>query len=330
MASLAMSVSAAVTAQATIKAQGDLSQTPDYLTITEDDALATNFASPNTGIYSTAGGNDFSVSLYAVDGANKYSPVASKSLEGLQIKFIANAYETAYTMSFSNVSGTEYFLQKGDDAANLIPMTEDYAFTCAVSAEIIFTVVKQAAPAYDYPRDGLTAGNWYTICLPKASSSFVGMELYKVAGYVEGQGLAVDPVEGQMVAGMPYIFLATATEIGVMYTGEAADAQTANYLVGVLADEFVTPAVAYVVANNVLNWAAAGTPVPANRAYLAKEDITTLGAPTISAPGRKFIAPKAMPTELNEVAAGMADGTYMINGQVVLVKGGKMFNVLGL
>lgn len=336
LASFAMSISATETARAKIFVQGDITKMPADVFMVEDDATAADFSDPNNGPY-LPGGSQFTPKFVAVNGTNEYGAVAIPNLEGLKLKFIANAYETDYTMSFSNVSGTQYFLQKGDDAANLIPMTEDYAFTCAVSAEIIFTVVKQAAPQKDYTRDAATViGNWYTICVPGGvnfEEYDLVMDVYTVAGYNAEKGLGLNPMTEAMQPGVPYIFQAKATQIAFNYIAESEVSNPVdgtNNLTGTFV-ETTTSAVAYVVANNMLNWAAAGTTVPAYRAYLNVADITELPIAN-NAPGRKFLpAPKGVVTGLDGAAInGMKNGKYIMNGRFMIVKDGKTTNVLGL
>ncbi len=77
--------------------------------------------------------------------------------------------------------------------------------------------VKKAGSIYhnrDYYTRDITDGRYGTICLPYASSSFEGAEFYEVAGVRENSNeeicaLVLKPLEGQLEAGKPYVFLAT-------------------------------------------------------------------------------------------------------------------------
>ena len=337
-ACISMWATAAVTAKMTIKVQGKLG---DEITIVEDDATAADFSNPNNGPKQMNTANSWCLNIYAMYGTTKMGAVAIPDVEGLKLQFKSSVKEGNYTMSFSDLEGTQYFLQKGEDAANLIPMTTDYAFSCTPGDVVEFTIVKQVAPQKDYTRENLTVDNWYTICVPggvDATEYAPVMDVYTVGGYNAAQGLAVDPLVGAMQPGVPYIFLAKATEIAFNYNGEVGalgPQEGANYLTGTFED-MQTENVAYVVANNMLNWAAAGTTVPAYRAYLNYPDITDGNFPVVNpllpAPGRKFLpAPKGVTTDLEGATVnGLQNGTYMVNGQLVIVKDGKTFNVLGL
>lgn len=332
VSTFAMNAAAEITAQATIKITADDSEFGDAINLYQD-ATGTVKTSDIRNTF-----NEFyDVQVYVVEGSDNYSSYSAADLNGVTFKFEANPEETEYTISFSNVEGCdEYFLQKGDDATNLIPMTTDYGFTCEKSAEIIFTVVKQAAPQKDYTRENLTVDNWYTICVPgavKAEDYASMMDVYTVGGYNAEKGLAVDLVSGDMEAGVPYIFQAKATQIAFNYIAESEVSNPVggtNNLTGTFV-ETTTPAVAYVVANNKLNWAAAGTTVPAYRAYLNVADITELPIAN-NAPGRKFLpAPKGVVTGLDGAAInGMKNGKYIMNGRFMIVKDSKIINVLGL
>jgi len=324
LASISMSMSAAVTAQVTFKVQGDLSKTPDYLTITEDDALSSNFALPNTGVYSTAGGNDFSVSMYAVNGTAKCSPVASKSLSNLVIKFEANAYETAYTMSFSSVTGS--ITLQNEDTSFVIDATKDYKFSCAKSEVIEFTVNPQSEDVYTRT---VTSGSYGTICLPWASTKLEGGVFYNVLGEFDAnQGVAMDLVTS-LQAGYPYVFLANSTEIKVTYD-PATEVQTVQYDDNDFYGSFVlmnVPKDNYILMNNLLyKTADATSTIAANRAYFDVENMDEYQA----IPGRKVVFMGTEATGLNAVkAAGAKAQKVMINGQMVIIRDGKMFNAQG-
>lgn len=325
LASFAMSISATETARAKIFVQGDITKMPADVFMVEDDATAADFSDPNNGPY-LSGGSQFTPKFVAVNGTNEYSAVAIPNLEGLKLKFIANAYETEYTMSFSNVSGTSYFLQKGDDATNLIPMTEDYAFTCAVSAEIIFTVVKQAAPAA-YTRD-VTPEQWGTICYPKSITEVQGGTLYSLT-YTDGAKVYAEEVILPTTAGQAYVFKADddATQLVMPYTGDDASVQTTHGLVGTFED-ITVPAGAYGILNNVVVEIAEGNALKAYRAYIKMEDLISDNAPKR---GRAIFMIQNATTGLDGAAInGMKNGKYIMNGRFMIVKDGKTTNVLGL
>ena len=179
-----------------------------------------------------------------------------------------------------------------------------------------------------------TPNNKYgTICLPYASASTTGAYFYEVAGKEDGKVYlaSVDALE----AGVPYIFEATAGTITVTYQGEAADeAGTANGLVGTF-EEIEVPNGMYILYNNAFcTNEPAGTlnKIRANRAYLNLADIEG-GAPQ-QMPGRRYIGMSVQgengETGFENITAPAGKTVKaIVNGQLIIIRDGEMYNAQG-
>ena len=210
-------------------------------------------------------------------------------------------------------------------------------------------------PYEEYIRDGLTAGNMGTICLPWASELYTGATFYKILYKElynnEPYNITLEEVTS-LEPGVPYVFVPVGDAIHVYYFSHTAvldPSQTeANGLYGTF--DYITDGAAgasgnklegnYVVANNMFRKCGAYCQLPQNRAYIKMNDVPVSG--TANAPkantGRRHIvignanAPQ-MPTAIDEVNDQMlngqcydilgrpvnmnnaAHGVYIINGQ---------------
>ena len=181
-----------------------------------------------------------------------------------------------------------------------------------------------------------TPNNKYgTICLPYASASTTGAYFYEVAGKEEGKVYlaSVDALE----AGVPYIFEKTASTITVFYTGEAVDApqnDDANGLVGTF-EEIEVPDGDYILYNDAFRTnEPEGTlnRIRANRAYLDMDNVE--GGVPVQMPGRRYIG---MDVEGENEATGLDNiqlpnansQKLIINGQLIIIRDGEMYNAQG-
>jgi len=323
LATFAVNVSAEITAQAKIKVTGDLGGVYEEVKLWADDAAAANFADKNNAPF-TKGTSNLAVEVYAMNGADKYSAVVLPELSGLKLKFVANAYETAYTMTFSDVMGT--IVLKAQDTTIVVDATKEYKFTCSLSGSKEFTV----AVYQTYERKDMSAGEWGTICLPWSSVELDGVTtFYDILGFKSAKnGIAIAKVSA-LEAGKPYMFQlnATSTKLTVTYdpTTEVAAPATMANVVGSFTGCTV-PKDMYIVKNNTLEKVAdATTSIAANEVYFDVDKMTTSGSDprTIYYFGEKE-------TGIQEiVAGGKMQGKMIIDGQLVIIKDGKVFNAQG-
>lgn len=200
----------------------------------------------------------------------------------------------------------------------------------------------------DYTRE-VASGSYGTICLPNGSDKFEGAKFYEVT-YKKGGYIYADEVT-TLVAGMPYIFHATSTEIKVYYNETTASAGSKNGVYGTFSD--ITDGDAgttgnvlegkyLLVAGPQVQKCAGNCSLAANRAYFVVSEISTDEKKTL--PGRQRIALGCQEenqatgldniTENGTIAPAMqgtydilgrqlsepaANGFYIINGKKVLV-----------
>lgn len=119
-----------------------------------------------------------------------------------------------------------------------------------------------------------TEGRYGTVCLPKGATAanITGADIFSIAGkrVDESDNLRSIVLEkvSDMEAGKPYIFLASGSELKVIYSGEAvAEALADNGLVGSFEYCDVAEGL-YLISNNKLVKCGPGCSIVGNRAYI--------------------------------------------------------------
>ena len=197
-----------------------------------------------------------------------------------------------------------------------------------------------------YTRTVSSIGNYGTICLPNAAI-ITGAELYTIAGMVsEGNYLSLEKVKNETVAGKPYIFKSTATEIKAYYMIESVEApitEDNNGLIGSFTKKTITDANGnpeagmggnlYVLKNNEICPAGNNVSVGAYKAYIDLDEVSPLG--NVPANGVKLFFEGSEDgiegVTINGNAKEIYDlsgrrviqpirGIYIIDGKKVLVK----------
>ena len=210
-------------------------------------------------------------------------------------------------------------------------------------------IYKKGTPDYgSYQRNGLTAGDYGTICLPKAGV-IEGATLFEIGSY-ENNIIYVDEVIGSvMEAGKPYIFQATADQLNVTYTsGTQVAASDANGLHGYYdLDNMATDEAAqknldqndgnYILYQNAY-WLVSGRAAYINnfRAYIKIGEIQNTPAPEPT-PGQAPRRRVAMSVHGTQTATGMENvqgdnvqcTKVLIDGQLFIIRGEQMFDVKG-
>ena len=187
----------------------------------------------------------------------------------------------------------------------------------------------------------VTPGNYGTICLPYGSSSYSGAEFYEVS-WLQKSGetpvnLYLDQLAdgNQLVAGKPYIFRATSSELTVTYTGEAVAAPVpgANGLTGsfdaISAGGVLTGN--YVVAQNKFWTATATAYADENRAYINATIVPTTEPAKV--PGRRRVslgaAGENAETGIDNIITTGTPVKVIENGQLIIIRDGVKYNVQG-
>ena len=181
----------------------------------------------------------------------------------------------------------------------------------------------------DYTRS-VTSGNYGTICLPRASASVSGATLYRIVDK-EATGIVIEQVDA-MEAGTPYIFHATDSELRVVMTGDEADVQDANGLVGFLNDGTIDVPQnghCYVIASNQLHLVNSDVIIATNRAYIDVNEIN----PIAPAPGSQRRVVKVADSE--QVVTDVSDVTsatcqkMLENGRLLIIRDGIKYTIHG-
>jgi hypothetical protein len=203
--------------------------------------------------------------------------------------------------------------------------------------QVVFTA---ADP--DYTRD-VTEGRYGTICLPKAGV-MVGATLYEIAYYgATSEKIFFDDIPtGEMEAGVPYVFLPNegVSELGVYYTADVVKpAYNRNGLHGFIGeseDEYYDIPAGddnYIIQNNQYRYVPTGAwaRIKSNRAFIHLTDITPV-EPAL-APGRKRMsigaAAPQITTGMDELNAAEAPVKVLINGELFILRGEKMYDATG-
>ena len=205
--------------------------------------------------------------------------------------------------------------------------------------------VTPPTPVLTDVRTGLTAGNYYTICNPKAMKNIHGATLWSFIGKDADFAYLVEETASTIEAGKPYILYATASTVQAELEGADAAAGSNGAIHGTLVamDQDALNAAAtaaghdlYLVIGNQLCQATGvpgttvGNSLPANRAYVILDDIT--GGKPASAPGRNV---RSMPmhknaaTGMDELNASEAPRKMIIDGKMYIFRGEKMYNANG-
>ena len=199
-------------------------------------------------------------------------------------------------------------------------------------------IFKLGTPDYgSYQRGELTVGNYGTICLPKAGT-IEGATLYSIGSFENGM-IYVDEVGTTLAAGVPYIFQATDDQLTVTYTSATVveTAGSANGLFGFynLNDEDAQKNLDQNDGNYILYqnqyWLVSGRAayIANYRAYIKIGEITNAQP----APGIRRVAMQVngqnTTTGVDNLNAGETPVKVMINGQMYILRGEKMYNANG-
>lgn len=213
----------------------------------------------------------------ASTNANNYLPIAQNSsrfYKNSTITFTPAAGVTIISVTYTATSvgyatamrdntWTNASAKLDEDDTKVVIITPSDG-TKAVIGEVSGTTggtdftIKYRFEEQTYSRT-VTADHYGTICLPYATTAAPeGATFYTVGGTTENGVMLVEH-DDALVAGTPYVFKATASEISATYTGFAADVQDATGLVGNLsATPMDVPTNCYVLSSNVLRKVATG------------------------------------------------------------------------
>lgn len=190
-------------------------------------------------------------------------------------------------------------------------------------------------------RAGFTVGKLATVCVPYAvaQEDIIGADVYEIAGKNEAGKIVFDQVvAGGMEAGVAYLVQAKAETATFYYSGDAvAEPQNeGKALKGTFSEIDIAVADAanvYFFKDNAL-WSAkeTGVKILANRAYLQMDEVQPVSSPN-PAPGRRRITMDVhgenAATGMDELNASEAPRKMIIDGQLYILRGEKMYNANG-
>lgn len=214
-------------------------------------------------------------------------------------------------------------------------------------SKITFTVDATQDP--DYTRDiaTLNIGNIGTLCVDHnvPVGGMVGATFYQIAGKDEYGKIAFDEVDS-LVAGEPYIFQSHTNLLTLYYGNVTADEAVvkngmhgylgdANYTLDI--DESNKTDIMYIANNRLWNCedlVGIGLTVVPNRCYIVYSAVSDLGNNSTPNNGRKrvFIGGASAPqtaTGLENLVGGEQAQKLMINGQLYILRGEKLFDATG-
>ena len=286
--------------------------------------------------------------LEGQENARAYRSTTYPAYQGTYLRFHATK-PGKLTLNVRNSSGSPKLYVNGGEVATLSGTRTDYNVIVPAGDVIItstdgdmriynmtYKLLEELTP--DYTRN-VTEGRYGTICLPNGGI-MVGAELFEIAYYGQtSEKIFFDNIpSGEMEAGIPYIFLPKAgvSQLGVFYT-DAANALVGsrNGLIGSYTQETITPDDGnYILLNNqycIVVSTEGDVYVGANRAYIHLADITPV-EPAL-APGRRRISMGVQgqnaATGMDELNASETPVKMLIDGQLFILRGEKMYNANG-
>ena len=210
----------------------------------------------------------------------------------------------------------------------------------------ISKVVFKATP--DYKRDASTGDDWMapgelgTVCIPNGAVA-TGGDLYELVGKnSDGKIVFATVPNNRMTPGVPYLFQATSNAMKFFYTDEdvAGTPDNSGAMKSTFEDNVVLSGddlngVYYFNGHALWNAAAlTELPVVKYRAYVKMDEVSEIGGGASGAPGRRYIIMDVhgqnATTGFGEVQGDDVQCTKMlINGQIFILRGEKMYDTTG-
>ena len=308
----------------------------------------------------------FNGTLYNVEEADKASIEWQRSMNGNKAtfkngdKYLTGGTSTDLTLKADafewDYNGVNYLCNDGkrtflycENTKNNVFGFKNFAISNAGSVknnsdgttESYSSFPTVTAPVYAtgdviYTREGLTKDKFGTICLPYGSSNYSGATFFEIA-YQETGKVYIDEVV-ELEAGVPYIFQAKSATLTVTCEGEAVgDAGFANGLYGTFTEIVDVAAVhtdkdEYILTDGLIRKCELNCKVPANRAYIVLDKISTEQTP---APvNRRRISMSVHgengTTGLDNIMTTDAPAKVIVNGQLIIIRNGEKYNVQGV
>ena len=245
---------------------------------------------------------------------------------------------TVYTETIENINVAGDFVMV---ITNLSPSNSTSNKDRVSIGRLCWTGYTAPTPTPDYTRD-VTPGYYGTICLPYASSNMTGATFYETSHYEDGKVYFNEVTT--LVAGRAYIFLARANQIAIYKEGdETVDAPVVeNGLHGTFtkindvaaesaADEYI------IVYNNTttqceLSKCKENCWLDPYRAYVVISEIGTTPKQPMPGCHRVGMAVEGEngETGLDNITTGETTIKAIVNGQLIIIRDGEMYNAMGV
>lgn len=221
------------------------------------------------------------------------------------------------------------------DGKRYIIRIQDTWPNCTLLAhDIIFS---PQTPSLTTHTRNLPVGEYGTICLPYEvlAANIEGADVFELAGWpADADAVTLNQIAGNMEAGHPYIFQATAATSTFSYEESGyQDAQTVKGLVGSYTKELIEAnANNYIIYDNKLYLVDVEAYVGANRAYINRT--AAQGAVASPAPGKRQIVLYVNGTEtttgFDQLNSTSANGKFIKDGQLFIIRDGRTYNAQGI
>ena len=225
----------------------------------------------------------------------------------------------------------------GDNMKLTADVTGTYTFKWTYATNTLeITYPAPPVPGFETVRDGLTAGNYYTVCYDKTMTAIQGASLWSFAGKDANMAYIVE-AEAPYLAGTPYLIYAESEALEAMTeTVDDPVAGNNNGLYGTFsylnADALAAAGATHMLKNNEIRPLGNNNHLDANRAYIILSEI----GEQAPAPGRRV---RAIPMQ-NNVVTGIDNGEWtngeganvqkiFIDGQIYILRSEKMYDATG-
>lgn len=223
----------------------------------------------------------------------------------------------------SLVEGKRYIIRIQDTWPNCTLLAHD----------IIFSPQAPSLTTYERP---VAPGEYGTVCIGYAveHENISGATMFEIDEWsADGKTLTLSELGASeaMVAGRPYIFLASASTLSLGYDGSASEAPAGNHngLIGSYTQEVIDiDDDNYIIFQNKLYLVDVLAYVGEHRAYIHKTDATPSPAPrrrvTLSVNGTQTT------TGIDQLNSHSANGKFIKDGQLFIIRDGRTYNAQGI
>ena len=275
----------------------------------------------------------------------KYTVTLKSDVEGACSFAGAGVYDynTTATISATMNSGYQFVGWEHDNTLGM-------SFITTVTGDVTYTV--RTEPAATIIRDGLTVGQWGTLCPKQNVANPTGATFYQIS-YLEEKGgmpynMYFDEVEGNLEAAQPYFFIASATEIKGIKSGEPkTEGSNVNGFYGYIGEtswalpyqasfDVTSDENTFVIWTNSVFRINAATNIKSERCYININSSEPSRMPAPAPVGARRITMgvsgvngQNTATGVDQVQGDNVPTKMIINGQLFILRGEKMYDAQG-